>query len=591
MKGMVIVSLLTLIGLSVKSQTVRKIGATGYDAVHDGIVDRRGNLYVTGEYQGIVDFGNGHSDTSVNASIDYFAAKYDKNGNCQWVSTFGTDKVEYGIRIYAGDDGFLYSTIKFGDLFNNVPTWGFGQIDSNGRQTWNCLLTGGQFVPVFSDVKISGSSIELLILPMNTTGFSLASYNGSGTLLGTKSFSVPFNSNGSGSLIHVALQKSDGEVISSKIIKYPNVYLTDAKFTGDNIIVAGGYTGSAQLGVFTLSAHLGLTDSDGLLAEIDTGGLCSWAKSYSLSTNVLTDMLTSICIDGSRVYFLNSTETGWGAYASYYDSQQDTTVFGTHLLESSSVFKLYSDQKSLLRSNVLFRSIVSHSIGGDLSTSMMAFTHDIRTLKLDTVISLPLNAQISSFTADSFSVYATGSFTSTVNFEGTTLTTTPATVEDGFIFRKPFCSFPTPAPTISGTGSILTSSAQMDNQWYLNGSIIPGATMQTYTALTVGTYTVAVSSPYSCSAMSDGYEFPATGLMDLPTNGVLIFPNPTNGKFLLAFNRRAEEDICIYSSIGEKVYQGTADATEIDLSYLPKGIYFIFVDMEGKSSASKIILY
>lgn len=58
-----------------------------------------------------------------------------------------------------------------------------------------------------------------------------------------------------------------------------------------------------------------------------------------------------------------------------------------------------------------------------------------------------------------------------------------------------------PTPTITQNGSILTSSATTGNQWFLNGTIITGATNQTYTTTQSGSYTVVVTDN-GCTATS-----------------------------------------------------------------------------------------
>jgi PKD repeat protein len=60
-------------------------------------------------------------------------------------------------------------------------------------------------------------------------------------------------------------------------------------------------------------------------------------------------------------------------------------------------------------------------------------------------------------------------------------------------------ALPTP-PVITQNNNILTSSSASNYQWYLNGSIIPGATNQTLIISQTGAYSVVVSNSNGCKA-------------------------------------------------------------------------------------------
>ncbi len=57
-------------------------------------------------------------------------------------------------------------------------------------------------------------------------------------------------------------------------------------------------------------------------------------------------------------------------------------------------------------------------------------------------------------------------------------------------------------PTITPSMNTLSSSSTTGNQWYLNGTAINGATNQTYTATSGGSYTVVVTNSFGCSNTS-----------------------------------------------------------------------------------------
>jgi hypothetical protein len=94
---------------------------------------------------------------------------------------------------------------------------------------------------------------------------------------------------------------------------------------------------------------------------------------------------------------------------------------------------------------------------------------------------------------------------------------------------------PGPAPTISpvgpinicvGQNQVFTASAGASFQWSLNGTPIPGATSQTYTATAAGNYTVFVTTGIGCT----GTSAPATLNVNAgvpPSVGVSPSPNDT----------------------------------------------------------------
>jgi hypothetical protein len=87
--------------------------------------------------------------------------------------------------------------------------------------------------------------------------------------------------------------------------------------------------------------------------------------------------------------------------------------------------------------------------------------------------------------------------------------------------------YPPPAPTVSGppppcASGLLSTQSFFSYQWYRNGSVITGATAQTYNALTVGTYTVVVTAANGCAAASPGFyisPYPATPIIFGPEIG------------------------------------------------------------------------
>lgn len=155
---------------------------------------------------------------------------------------------------------------------------------------------------------------------------------------------------------------------------------------------------------------------------------------------------------------------------------------------------------------------------------------------------------------------------------------------------------PTPGqPMVFQNGAILASSAQVGNQWFLNGNPIAGATSQFYTPTANGFYSVQVTLNGCPSEVSALLNFVLVGtrepLGDLDIN---IYPNPTQGWVQVAYAapqmQRETAALCLFNTLGQRVLQ-SADIHHLDLSMLPAGAYMLqWVDAEGRLLGKKRLM-
>lgn len=152
-----------------------------------------------------------------------------------------------------------------------------------------------------------------------------------------------------------------------------------------------------------------------------------------------------------------------------------------------------------------------------------------------------------------------------------------------------------PVPTITVNGTSLMSSAGTTYQWYLNGTLIPGATTQFYTCAGSGFYQVEITNIYGCAAISAPFGCPNAIEENISSN-IKIYPNPTDGIFTLEMRGqvtgKSDYRIKIFNYLGQEIYDQEIliKKTEIDLSNKPKGIYFVQINTEERTYISKVVI-
>jgi hypothetical protein len=155
-----------------------------------------------------------------------------------------------------------------------------------------------------------------------------------------------------------------------------------------------------------------------------------------------------------------------------------------------------------------------------------------------------------------------------------------------------------PTPTVTASGELLTSSAPAGNQWYFEGTMIAGATGQTYIATATGYYWVVVTLN-GCSSDESNHEYVViTGMEKKETGNYSVYPVPNDGRFTISINTPVSQifSISIYNNLGIKVYfendveVNSMLTKSIDLRPMPTGVYSIVFQSQDNKVVRKILI-
>ncbi len=154
-------------------------------------------------------------------------------------------------------------------------------------------------------------------------------------------------------------------------------------------------------------------------------------------------------------------------------------------------------------------------------------------------------------------------------------------------------------PIIHQFNNSLKSSDLTENQWYLNGTIISGATGQFYIPAQSGEYTVVFINSNGCSATSTPFHFTFVGITELINDySFSIYPNPATNQITL--NTTSSRICCgtaivsIMNILGQEAspptpLQWRGEDAQIDIRNIPPGMYFLQMKTENGNVAKKFV--
>jgi hypothetical protein len=131
-------------------------------------------------------------------------------------------------------------------------------------------------------------------------------------------------------------------------------------------------------------------------------------------------------------------------------------------------------------------------------------------------------------------------------------------------------------PQISNTLGTLECTPAFSYQWYMNGMLISGATLQQFTPSQVGNYWVVISDASGCNAQSEPYGYWILGQVAQAQNNFLrIYPNPASD--FVFMDASDHGNWMLYDISGKLCLTGHANKgpNRIILKDLQKGMYVL----------------
>jgi hypothetical protein len=583
-------------------------------------VDAGGNVYTTGDFWGTVDFDPGpgtYNLTSVGFYSDIFVSKLNANGNFMWAKRMGGFFWNTGTSIAVDASGNVYTTGGFNETVDFDPGSGTYNLTSVGDQDIfiSKLDASGNFIWAKSMGGASNDWASSIAVDAVENVYTTGVFNG------TVDFDPgpgTYNVTSAGGIdIFISKLDANGNFLWAKrlggnVDDGGNSIAVDA---GGNVYTTGYFGVIADFdpgpGTYNLTSA---GDDDIFISKLDTNGNFLWAKSMGGTS---WDRGNSIALDaGGNVYTT-------GEFQGTADFDPGTGTFNLTSVGSWDIFILKLDTSgnyiwagrmggtSFERSN----SIAVDAGGNVYTTGEFHGTADFDpgtgTFNLTAAGSGDIFVhKMSQCTAPAL----TTSTTNALCFGGFGSATVTATGNAPFIYSwsngqttQTATGLPTGNHTVIVTDdsscaamatviitepaaivSNITATPTNYSSPNCNGSVAinpSGGTAPftitwnsgTTTNLCEGWYTATISDANNCVKTDSVYVNFVTGIEELNSSGISVYPNPVNNKLIISSENKEIGQVKIFDIVGKLIKYELLSGikAEIDVLDLKAGLYFL----------------
>ena len=151
--------------------------------------------------------------------------------------------------------------------------------------------------------------------------------------------------------------------------------------------------------------------------------------------------------------------------------------------------------------------------------------------------------------------------------------------------------YPRPPVSINVNGDTMHVYDAVTQQWYLNGSPIPGATANVFIATTPGYYQVEVTDSNNCPTLSNPVQL-LLGIGIITDDKVQVYPNPlSDGNWQLIVDHKLLGSLLeIFDASGKCVFKSQITNLHSEINFnAAKGIYLLRISSAGNSLVRKLV--